>query len=112
MVNESKVMSSDPDSVLVFEAVCRAIQSFNAQLPSVRKLSLTPECELVGSSDLDSLELVNLFVMIEQQIEQDLEVGISLIGGENQEGLEGFRTVQDIVRFLAPEVSRRKRQPT
>ena len=88
----------------VTRAVFHAIQSYNGQLPADRKLVPALEPQLVGSPRLDSLDIVNLMVIIEQQIEQDLGVSISLFDGQTAPGVEGFTTVEVLVDFLAGRI--------
>jgi acyl carrier protein len=83
----------------VFEVVYRALQLFNEQLPAERRLVPTPECELVGSSNLDSAEIVNLLVTIEQQVEQDLGITITLF-----DAIDQFVSVEALANFLAGKV--------
>jgi acyl carrier protein len=52
---------------------------------------------------LDSADLVNLLVIIEQRVEQDLGTSISLF---DDEGIERFVTVQSLVTFLAGKLAR------
>jgi hypothetical protein len=82
--------------------VYSAMRSFNQQLPAQKRLPLSPDCEIVGSPNLDSADIVNLLVAIEQQVEQELAVSISLFGGETvEQGIESFKTVSAITEFLA-----------
>jgi acyl carrier protein len=82
--------------------VYKAVQSFNEQLPVGRRLDLSPECALVGSPNLDSVEIVNLLVMIEQQIEQDLGIRVTLF-----DVIERLVSIHDVADFLAGEIDGR-----
>ena len=84
----------------ILKAVYAAIQSFNEQLPAGRKLASTPQTQLVGSSNLDSAEIVNLMVGIEQQVEQDLGVAVTLF-----DSIEQFVNVQTVADFIASKAA-------
>ena len=79
--------------------VYKAVQSFNEQLSADRKLGLNPQRALVGSPDLDSVEIVNLLVMIEQQVEQDLGIRVALF-----DVIDRLVSIQDVADFLAGEI--------
>ena len=68
----------------IYKVIYRALESFNQQLPSGRKLVPSPKCELVGSASLDSTEIVTLMVAIEQQIERDLGISVTLFDAVDQ----------------------------
>ena len=89
--------NSNGDQIL--STVRKAVQAFNEQLPSDRKLVPDLNCELVGSSNLDSAELVNLLVTIEQQVEQDLGVSVTLF-----DSIDRFVNVGALVNFLSEKV--------
>src|ERR1700686_2011155 len=95
----------------ILSAVCGAIHSFNEQLPANRRLSATLKCQLVGSPNLDSVDLVNLLVMIEQRVEDDLGISVSLFDGTTSEqGVEGFVTVEALVESLSTRIADAKVQ--
>ena len=83
------------DKEKIFRAVYSAIQAFNEQLPAGRKLVSSPQTQLVGSSNMDSAEIVNLMVGIEQQVEQDLGLSVTLF-----DAIEQFVNVQTVVDFI------------
>jgi acyl carrier protein len=83
----------------ILSVVRRALESFNEQLPADRKLVGRPETKLVGSPDLDSAEIVNLLVAIEQQVEQDLEISVTLF-----ESIDRFVNVEALITFLGEKV--------
>jgi acyl carrier protein len=89
------------------KTVFGAIRSFNEELPAERRLAPSLEYQLVGSPNLDSADLVNLLVMIEQRVEQELGTSISLF---DDEGIERFTTVQALVNFLAGKLARDQAQ--
>lgn len=93
---------TNAEAETAFRIVSQAIQAFNEQLPPDRKLVPNLQCEIVGSPRLDSLDVVNLLVMVEQQAEQDLGVNISLFDAQ---GIERFGTAAVLVEFLAAKIS-------
>src|SRR5438552_3715372 len=95
-------MNNNTENEKVFGVVYTAIRFFNEQLSADRKLSPNPKCELVGSARLDSVEIVNLMVMIEQQVEQDLGIRITLF-----DAIERLLNVQDVVDFVEAEIGHR-----
>jgi acyl carrier protein len=90
---------NNPENEKVLKIISQAIQSFNEQLPPGRKLISAPECQLVGSPNLDSAEIVNLMVMIEQQVERDLGITITLF-----DAVEQFVSIQALTNFLAAKI--------
>lgn len=96
-----------PTEETLFRIVYQALQSFNEQRAPHRKLAPSAKCELVGSPNLDSVDVVNLLVMIEQQVDRDLGLTISLFEGDTvEEGVESFATVEAVVAFLARKIGR------
>ena len=90
---------NSPENEKILKVVGKAMQTFNEQLPANRKLMLSPECQLVGAPDLDSAEIVNLMVGIEQQVEQDLGISVTLF-----DSIEQFVSVQTVVDFIAGKI--------
>ena len=94
------------DTQQIYKTVSDAIQSFNEQLPADRKLVPTPDCKLVGSPNLDSADVVNLLVLVEQQVEQDLGASISLFEGQTvEQGVESLVTVDALVKVIAAKLN-------
>ena len=90
---------SNSEREKILGVVRKAVASFNEQLPADRKLAASPECKLVGSPDLDSAEIVNLLVTVEQQVEQDLGISVTLF-----EGIERFVNIESLIAFLGEKV--------
>src|SRR5512147_3251011 len=91
------MINSEREKIL--GVVRKAVASFNEQLPAERKLVASPECKLVGSPELDSAEIVNLLVAIEQQVEQDLGISVTLF-----DSIERFVNVEALITFLGEKV--------
>lgn len=63
----------------IFKIIGRSVDEINEDLPGDAKISKDPEAILFGKgSSLDSMGLVNLIVAIEQEIEDELDVTISI----------------------------------
>ena len=61
------------------QAIYRAVDEINEQLPKGRRLDKSPETMLFGKSGrLDSLSLVSFIVEVEQQVQEEFGVAITL----------------------------------
>ena len=88
-------MMNTPKQEKILKAIGGAFVSFNDQLSVDRRLNTSLDCKIVGSPNLDSAEIVNLLVTVEQQIEQEFGVAVTLF-----ENIESFVNVQSLVTFL------------
>lgn len=72
--------SSNPTtSDRVLECVYQVLDEFNQALPAGLKLGASPETRLYGENgQLDSINLVHLIVAVEEKIEQQFDVAITL----------------------------------
>jgi D-alanine--poly(phosphoribitol) ligase subunit 2 len=67
----------------VLEAVQHAVNEVNQQRPEGERIGLSVETPLVGESGtLDSLGLISLLVAVEQEIEKEFHVEITLTEDE------------------------------
>jgi len=92
---------------LLFEA----IDELNEQLPEEQLIIKSPDTVLLGdASNLDSLGLVNLIVLIEQKMEEELGLYVSLadsINGTQEENpFETIGKLQSHILFLFQEESK------
>ena len=63
----------------VLQVLYRAVDRVNEQLPDERQLDKTPQTILFGKNGrLDSLGLVSFIVEVEQELEDEFGVGITL----------------------------------
>lgn len=63
----------------IFQAIYRAVDYLNAELPPEHQLEKTPETRLFGSqSVLDSLRLVTLIVAIERELQDTFDASLTL----------------------------------
>ena len=82
--------------------IFQAIEEINKQLPKDRKIIPLSETELFGSdSKLDSLGLVNLVVAVEQNIEDEFDVTITLADERAMsQQTSPFRTVGTLTDYI------------
>ena len=91
----------------VRDIVIISIHEFNEQLESDTRLGVNENTILFGEgSMLDSLGLVNLIVSIEENIEEDLGVTISLANEETISGESSpFSTVGTLITYLSKQLN-------
>ncbi|MFQ5823908.1 MAG: acyl carrier protein [bacterium] len=84
----------------LIQAIFSAIDEVNLQLPKEQHLEKSIETGLVDTSGkLDSLGLINLIVAIEQKIEEEFEVAITLVDGSHNNS--PFRTVGTLADYIS-----------
>ena len=86
----------------VEQSVFDVIDEFNRTLPSGKKLKKSMETTLFGKhGGLDSLGLVNLVVAVEQKIEEEFGVPVSLADERAMSQEKSpFRTVDALVKYI------------
>ena len=91
----------------VKDIVIKSINDFNEQLESDEILGVDENTILFGEgSTLDSLGLVNLIVSIEENIEEDLGITISLANEETISGESSpFSTVGTLITYLSKQLN-------
>jgi acyl carrier protein len=79
------------------------LDELNEQLPADQRLAKADTTVLVGPDGvLDSLGLVNLIAMLEQRLERDFHVSVSLIEDDLMtESATHFGDVASLTRYLA-----------
>lgn len=86
----------------VFEAVLTAVDEINEQQPEDGKLGNSPDTTLYGKSGvLESVGLVNLIVATEQQLEEKLNISVTLADERamSQE-TNPFSTIGSLVDYI------------
>ena len=86
----------------IHQSIFNSIDSLNAQLPNEGHIEKSNNTALFGSgSKLDSLEFVNLVVAVEQNIEDEFDVTITLADERamSQE-TSPFRTVGTLTDYI------------
>jgi acyl carrier protein len=91
-----------PDEA-VYRAIYAAIDDTNPSLPADAQLEKTPETVLFGDgSSLNSLALVNLIVAVEEGVERELGVAITLADERAMSAKQSpFRTVRSLAEYTA-----------
>ena len=82
--------------------IINAVQEINEQLPQEQQLAQTTETVLFGKSgQLDSLGLVNLLVTIEQNIEDEFDVCITIADERAMSQKRSpFRTIGTLADYI------------
>ena len=86
----------------ILEDIYAAIDEVNEQLPEDQNLEKSLETVLLGSSGkLESVNLVNLLVAIEENIEETFDIPISITDERAvSEKNSPFRTVETLCNFM------------
>ena len=86
----------------ILEGIYAAIDEVNEQFPEVQNLEKSLETVLLGSSGkLESVNLVNLLVAIEENIEEAFGIPISITDERAvSEKNSPFRTVETLCNFM------------
>tara|TARA_Y100001934_G_C12087593_1_gene647762 strand:- start:529 stop:831 length:303 start_codon:yes stop_codon:yes gene_type:complete len=84
------------------DLIINAVQDLNEQLPQEEQLPLSTKTVLFGrDGKLDSLGLVNLLVMIEQNIEDELEISITIADEKAMSQKHSpFKTIGTLADYL------------
>ena len=88
----------------ILQAVYDAIDEVNLQLPEERRLQKRRSTVLLGESGtLESLELINLIVTVEQEIESAFQVTLTFMDDENvlSEKEGPLNTVASFVQYIS-----------
>lgn len=107
-------MSGGEKSERILQAIYRAVDAINEERPRGRALEKSPQTTLFGKGgQLDSLGLVSFIVEVEQQVEEELGVSITLADERAMSRQRSpFLTIQslaDYVSFLVEENETGKR---
>lgn len=92
----------------VIQAIYSAIDEVNRLLPKRLRSDKSPDAVIIGKGGkLDSLGLVNLIVAIEEKIEEEFGVKISLTNeeamSETNRPLRSIRALTDYISLLLEE---------
>ena len=94
----------------ILDAIYAGIDQLNRQNPDAKPVRKALDTPLYGSSsDLDSLGLINLVVAVEQNVEQKLQVPITLVDDRalSQE-VSPFSTVQALANYVEGLIREKK----
>ena len=82
--------------------IINAVKEINERLPKEQQISKTSKTVLFGKSgQLDSLGLVNLLVIIEQNIEDEFDVSITIADEKAMsQKYSPFRTIGTLTNYI------------
>ena len=89
-------------SIYIENIIIIAVQEINEQLPQEQQISKTSKTVLFGKSgQLDSLGLVNLLVIIEQNIEDEFDVSFTIADERAMSQKRSpFRTIGTLADYI------------
>lgn len=99
--------SADKDGGIL-QAIYRAIDEVNPQLPPGNRIDKSPDTVLLGeSAHLDSLTLISLIVAIEQEIDRTFHVTVNLIDTEDITSMQTspIRTIGSLVHHASERLT-------
>jgi acyl carrier protein len=99
-----------PDTEKVVQAVMESIDELNWQLPKEEKLEKSIDTLLFGSEGkLDSLGLISLVTTVEQKIEEDFGMTVTLLDDLETLGEENpFETIQTLSDYVSSILEKKK----
>ena len=86
----------------IVQSIYNSVDSLNTQLPTEEHIAKSNDTMLFGSdSKIDSLDLINLIVAVEQNIEDEFDIPITLADERamSQEN-SPFRTVGSLADYI------------
>jgi acyl carrier protein len=100
-----------PTEQETFRLVCLAIDELNGELPPERRLEKSPETPLFGRDGrLDSLGLVRLIVAVEQVVEDEVSVSVTLADEKAlSQRSSPFRTAGALSAYVRERIEERLR---
>jgi len=96
-------MSGSETSDRILQAIYRAVDVVNEERPKDKGLQKSPQTTLFGKGgQLDSLGLVSFIVEVEQQVEEELGVSITLADERAMSQQKSpFLTIQSLARYVS-----------
>ena len=84
------------------DIIYKAIDDLNQVLPPDQQVAKAPDARLLGeTSTLDSLGLVNLVVLVEEKVQDDLGITVSLVDERAMSREKSpFRTVGSLAGYV------------
>ncbi len=91
----------------VVDAINSAVDDLNEILDADERLGKSPTEALIGKdAKLDSLGLVNLIVLVEEKIQQQFGVGITLVDERAMsQSKSPFRTLGSLAEFVEEQLN-------
>jgi len=91
------------------EIVRRSIKQLNDLLPKEKKLEIKDTTILVGEkSNLESIDLVNLFVNLEKNLKEEKKVTLTF--DEIIQNVDQFKTIGSLIVFLNNKLKKIKNE--
>jgi len=86
----------------ILQSIYNSVDSLNAQLPNEGHIEKSNNTALFGSgSKLDSLNLINLVVAVEQNIEDEFDVSLTLADERAMSQKHSpFRTIESLANYI------------
>ena len=96
-------MSGSETSDRILQAIYRAVDLVNEERPAGKGLQKSPQTTLFGKGgQLDSLGLVSFIVEVEQQVEEELGVSITLADERAMSQQKSpFLTIQSLADYVS-----------
>jgi len=90
------------------QVIKKSIEELNELLPKEKKLTMKNTTPLVGEkSKLESIDLVNLFVLVEKNLQNDKNYNLSV--DEIIQNAEEFKTIESLEYFLNKKFKNEKK---
>ena len=83
----------------IVAAIFRAIDEINKQLPPEKKLVKNEDAP-INTKDLDSLNMVNFLIGVEEQLQLDCGLEIDLAASLSPSAEVPFKTVAELSNFI------------
>ena len=98
---------------MVQDLIIESVKEINEQLPQEQQLGLSSKTPLIGSNGkLDSLGLINLLLVIEQKIEDEFDVSITISEekamSQKRSPFRTIGTLADYINMLLNEIQNSK----
>mgnify|MGYP001194827216 FL=1 len=90
------------------QVIKKSIEELNELLPKEKKITMKNTTPLVGEkSKLESIDLVNLFVLVEKNLQNDKNYNLSV--DEIIQNAEEFKTIESLEYFLNKKFKNEKK---
>lgn len=91
--------------------ILSSIREYNQQVPTDRRIPETPDVTLFGSEGhVDSLGLVNLILIVEENLESEYHVSVTLADDRAMsQDKNPFRSVHSLAEYISKLLNESKR---
>ncbi len=83
----------------VVTAIYGAIDDINKQLPAAKRLAKNPDAR-ISAADLDSLNMINFLLAVEERLHLDSHLEIDLGAAVSSSGDIPFKNVAELVDYI------------